>query len=417
MIPAFHEFSETIPWGVSRIGADSIHSRFGLRGAGIKIAVLDEGVQWSHPDLGTIVACYDAFGAGGSCVWSYDDHGTAVMGVIAASSNGSGIVGVAPEASTYSARVCDSTCPEAYVYDGLAWAAGLGVDVVNISIGSCGGDVSSQMQALINAYTQAGGFVVAGGGNGSHSTYSCTGVGPVARYAAADNTIGVGAHGTDLIYKAGYQYGPEIDFSAPTDVESTRRIGGVYVYAEFGGTSAASPHVAGAIALMLDAGFPRNKVIPRLIETAFQLGASPHNYLYGYGQIRLDEAIIAKPAVTSISWCTSAGITVPGDCLISASVVNGIGSKQVRFEVSRSDQGGVTVYDWGSSTRTITVAPGDYALSIKAIPREQTYLRVGYHTIQDIPVCTGSGGALVTAEGGESTNATVSCGGGGGEEQ
>jgi hypothetical protein len=125
-------------------------------------------------------------------------------------------------------------------------------------------------------------------------------------------------------------------------------------------------------------------------------------------------AITPKPRVTSITWCSSGGIEVAGNCQITAALQNGIAPIQVRFEVTRSDQAGTTIYDYGSPTRTISVSPGNYALSIKAIPREQTYTRVGYYTIQDIPVCTTQ--AALLGDDTPVTSATVNCGGGGGDE-
>jgi hypothetical protein len=100
-----------------------------------------------------------------------------------------------------------------------------------------------------------------------------------------------------------------------------------------------------------------------------------------------------------------------GPAQVNASMTGGIAPLQARFEVSRSDQpGAVTVYDWGSPSRAIYVGAGDYTLSIKVIPREQTYLRVGYHTIQEIPVCT-TGAALIAPDQDPTTTSATGCGG------
>jgi subtilisin family serine protease len=382
---------QTVPWGLLNIAADSVHSGLGIRGAGVKIAIIDEGVQGSHPDL-DVTACYDTFGAGSLCVVD-GAHGTRVAGVAAGLNNSIGTLGIAPSADVYSVRACDlAGCPVSAIYDGLLWALANNMHVVNVSIGSCGGSVPPAAQLVLNAMASAGIVVVAGAGNGPSSC----GVG---RWAAAANTIGVSAYGTDLLYKPGYQYGPEVDFAAPTDVFTTDASG---TYGTHGGTSIATPHVTGAVALMREAGFTTLSLIyQRLKETAFQPGTPPRNDQYGWGQLRVGAAIVAKPRADSIIWCTGAAITNPGCCSVTAFTTNGIAPIQVKFEVSRSDQAGVTTYGWGSATRSISVAAGDYTLSIKVVPREQTYLRVGYHTIQEIPVCTTGGESLAPGGCGE----------------
>ncbi|HET9065258.1 MAG TPA: S8 family serine peptidase [Gemmatimonadales bacterium] len=402
--------TQTVPWGLLNIGADVVHSSLGNRGAGIKIAVLDQGAQPNHPDL-NVAGCYDTFTASSNCVLD-GRHGTRVAGVATALDNTYGSLGIAPGASLYSVRVCvPGSCPESAVYDGLLWAAANGMKVVNISLGSCGGSVALWTQAVLNGLAGGGILVVAAAGNGVYTDPTpCSPWDDVSKFASADNTIAVAAYGTNLLPKPGYQYGSAIDFAAPTDVivpdsGST--------YNSIGGTSGATPHVAGALALMLAADFPPSVIYARLVETAFQPGTPPRNDFYGWGPIRVGTAIVAKPRADYITWCTGTAITTPGNCSITAATANGIAPIQVKFEVSRSDQPGTTLYGWGSASRIIPIGAGDYTLTIKATPREQTYLRVGYHTIQEIPVCTGDD--LHTQPGGSTNLVPGGCGGG--EEQ
>lgn len=400
--------AQTVPWGLLNIGADVVHSGLGNRGAGIKIAVLDQGSQANHPDL-SVAGCYDTFTASSSCVLD-GRHGTRVAGVASALDNSYGSLGIAPAAYLFSVRVCDpGGCPDSAVYDGLLWAAANGMRVVNLSLGTCGGSVPIWTQSLLNGMAGAGILVVAAGGNGVYNApTACSPFDDVSKFASAGNTIAVSAYGTDLLPKLGYQYGPEIDFAAPTDVVVPDS-GSMYNL--IGGTSGATPHVAGAIALMLAADFPPNVIYARLIETAFQPGTPPRNDFYGWGQIRVGAAIVAKPRADYITWCTGTAITTPGNCSITAATANGIAPIQVKFEVSRSDQPGTTLYGWGSASRIISVGAGDYTLTIKATPRERNYKRIGFHTIQNIPVCTGDdlhaplGGSINLVPGG--------CGGGG----
>jgi subtilisin len=404
----FSALAQTVPWGVLNIGADVVHSGLGIRGSGVKVAVLDRGVQATHPDL-NVAGCHDTFGAGTYCILE-GAHGTNVAGVVAALDNSFGSLGVAPAVELFSVRVCDlGGCPQSAVYDGLLWALGNGMDVVNISIGSCGGSVSHSAQTLLNVMASGQIIVVAGGGNGPPD---CSSGDDIGRWASAANTVGVSAYGTDLLYKPNYQYGPGIDFSAPSDVLVPTTYS---AYDTVAGTSISTPHVTGAIALMLAAEFPPALVFQRLKETAFQPGASPRNDFYGWGQIRVGTAIVAKPRADYITWCTGTAITVPGDCQVTAATANGIAPIQVKFEVSRSDQPGTTTYGWGSASRTISIGAGDYTLTIKATPREQFYQRIGYYTIQEIPVCTGS--SLNASSGGSINLVPGGCGGGGDEHE
>ncbi len=407
--------SQVVPWGVTSIGARTVHSTFGLRGEGVKIAVVDVGAHVGHPDLTPVAGCYDTYSETNTCFLDPHSHGTSVMGVVGARDNTIGVVGVSPAATLYSVRICHwdyfedkVKCADSRLYDAIGWAMANGIDIINASVGDCGGSISDPLQFMVNTFVAIGGFIVVGAGNGTASGCPSSNLSSM---AIASGTIAVAAHNETLSYLTGYPYGSAVTFSAPTNVLTTIPPSDLDVRS---GTSHATPHVSGAIALMIQAGFPKNKILQRLKETTHQPGTAPWNQYYGFGQIRLASAIVAKPRVDSVTWCTGTGITVPGSCAITAYTAGGIGTAQVRFEVTRSDSNTTMVYDWGSSSRTITIGSGNYTLSVKAIPREPVYQRVGYYSIQVIPVCTdqqGQGG------GGESTNAKEQCGGGGGETE
>src|SRR5690606_266422 len=130
------------------------------------------------------------------------------------------------------------------------------------------GSVSTPMAILLGQLASAGTLVVVAGGNGIYTVPSddCYPWSPVSKFARAPGTIGVSAYGTDHQYKTGFQYGPAIDFSAPTDVLSTAVEAGAHTIEPFGGTSAATPHVAAAIAVLLSAGFQKQHVLTRMVE-------------------------------------------------------------------------------------------------------------------------------------------------------
>ena len=414
--PFATRLAQVVSWGLTDIGALDAHGRQ-FRGAGVQVAFLDEATIIGHPDL-AITGCWDAFGAGALCVYDGHvfDHGTKVAGVLGALDNSSGVLGVAPAASLYGVRVCAPGlgCPDSAVYDGLIWARDHGINVVSISLGTCGGSVSMTMGQLLAQMAASGIFVVVAAGNGVHSVPACNLWDPVSKFASAPGTVAVSAYGTDHLFKPLYQYGPAIDFAGPTDVVTT---GPVTTPLPFGGTSAATPHVAAAIAVMLSAGFQQHHILPRLAETTFQpVGEpTPHNNHYGFGQIRLGLAAVGKPSITSVDWCTGGAISTAGPCEFTAHTTGGIAPIQVRFEVTRSDQPGTVHYGWGAPTRTIQVGAGDYTLSVKMFAREGYYLRVGPYSIQEIPVCPSAPALVLESPAGSAATAAANCGGGGGD--
>ncbi len=127
---------QTLPWGVDRIDADlawTISS-----GSGVKMAVIDTGIQMTHPDLQTNIK-------GGVSTVSYtrsynDDngHGTHVAGIAAAVNNTIGVVGVGPQISLYGVKVLNRN-GSGYLSDvieGLDWAIANGMQVINMSLGT-----------------------------------------------------------------------------------------------------------------------------------------------------------------------------------------------------------------------------------------------------------------------------------------
>jgi subtilisin len=172
-------------WGAQHIGAEVAHTS-GNKGTGIKIAVLDTGIDYSHEDLD------DNYIGGYDVVFDDDDpfddntysHGTHIAGIIAAEQNGIGVAGVAPEAELYAVKVLDGGGFGLlrWIIEGIEWAVDNKMDIVNLSLE--GMDFQSLQQACDSAY-DAGVILVAAGGN----TYG----GNVRYPAAYDSVIAVTA--------------------------------------------------------------------------------------------------------------------------------------------------------------------------------------------------------------------------------
>jgi subtilisin len=260
--PATGDAELEAAWGVEHIGAGQVHAA-GVTGAGVKVGVIDTGIDYSHPDL-------DGAYAGGWDFYNNDadprddhGHGTHVAGTIAAEANGQGVVGVAPEARLYAYKVlgADGSGDYSHLIAALERAALVdGVDVVNMSLG--GSVASDALAAAVAAAYARGVTLVAAAGNVNpfdlfQLLYGC----PVAYPAAYPEVMATTFTG-QLDQLTGYSCtGPQVDFASPGDlINSTVPTGSCSLCAPSGyrgdlsGTSMASPHLAGTVALVLSHG-------------------------------------------------------------------------------------------------------------------------------------------------------------------
>jgi subtilisin family serine protease len=291
--------AESLPWGVDRIDADMVWDRNhdmvvdagANAGSGIRVAVLDTGIDLDHPDLQANIK------GGVNTInprKSPDDdngHGTHVAGIIAAVDNAIGVLGVAPQAWLYAVKVLDRQ-GSGFVSDiieGLQWCIDNGMQVVNMSFGTSS-DVQSFHDAIVAA-NNAGMVLVAAAGN------SGPGDNTVLYPAKYQEVIAVSA--TDKSDAVPYwsSRGPEVELAAPgVDIYSTYKGGG---YATLSGTSMAAPHVTGAAALVIAGGITdlngngliNDEVRSRLQSTAEDLGLAGRDDLYGYGLVDAERAV------------------------------------------------------------------------------------------------------------------------------
>jgi len=156
-------FADSIDWGVARIGADKV---WGVgSGTGVKIAIVDTGIQLNHPDLiNNIVAGYD-FVNGDTDANDDNGHGTHVAGLASASFNEAGVVGVSHTSKLMPIKVLNS---QGYGYlsdvaKGVYFAADNGARVINLSLGSTSD--SLVLKDAVNYATSKGSLVIAAAGN------------------------------------------------------------------------------------------------------------------------------------------------------------------------------------------------------------------------------------------------------------
>lgn len=237
-------FMESTPTGVSRIRAPQARSENDVTGAGIKVAVLDTGIDGNHEDLS--VAGGINYSGGSSSNWSDGhSHGTHVAGTICALDNSTGVVGVAPDCDLYAVKVLDDSGvgTDSQVVAGIEWAISNGMDVINLSLGRRGTASVAYERALQTARNNGILVVAAAGNNGNADNQ-------VLYPASSDHTLAVAA--TDSSDDRAYysSYGRQIDIAAPG--------GSVYStlpndnYGSKTGTSMSAPHVAGVAALLME---------------------------------------------------------------------------------------------------------------------------------------------------------------------
>ncbi|MDP3990397.1 MAG: S8 family peptidase [archaeon] len=276
-IPSPPPAQET-PWGVSRIGADqSIQS-----GAGVKVCIVDTGVDKDHSDLQANIVGGKNFVAKGRSVdvnkWDDDNgHGTHVAGTIAALNNDIGVVGVAPEASLLIAKVLNSR-GSGYMSDvvaGVDFCVQQGADVISMSLGTSS-DVQSVHDAMDAAFAN-GVLLVAAAGNEYAS--------PVIFPAAYGSVVAVSATDSNDNLASFSNVGAEVEVAAPgVGILSTWLNNG---YNTISGTSMATPHVSGVAALAIQShpGFDVNEIRTLLQTTANDLGEAGRDNSFGFGLV------------------------------------------------------------------------------------------------------------------------------------
>jgi subtilisin family serine protease len=278
-------------WGVKRIGAGLVHDS-GNRGDGIRVAIVDTGIDYTHPDLdGNYAGGFD-FVNNDSDPMDDHGHGTHCAGTVAAEDDGVGVVGVAPKALLYGVKVLSSTGSGSYsnIIAGIEWAADNGIQVTNNSYGSSGNPGSIVQAAYDNSYA-AGVLHVAAAGNSG----ACPATGDTVGYPAKfSSVIAVAATSSSDARACFSSTGPDVEIAAPgSSINSTRRGGG---YTFMSGTSMASPHVAGVAALVLGGNVMTSvEARQRLLNTADDLGAAGRDVEFGFGLVDADEAAGSGP--------------------------------------------------------------------------------------------------------------------------
>ncbi len=279
--------SETVPSGISQVRAPQAWDI--TRGKGIKVAILDTGIDHSHPDLRPNVRGGQSFVPHETSTMDHNGHGTHCAGTVAAAFTASGVVGVAPAASLYPVKVLDARGSGSFSWliAALDWCIDNEIHIASMSLGAAAAPTAVGEMCDF-AFAKGVLLVGAAGNSGDRVGYPAA-FGSVVAVSAIDSANRLASFSCR---------GPEIELAAPgVDVLSTVPGGG---YSRFNGTSMACPHVAGAAALAWGSHrFPtgeerQNVTIRRLLaHTATELGAVGRDEHFGFGRVDAEQAAFA----------------------------------------------------------------------------------------------------------------------------
>ncbi|SCZ76745.1 S8 family serine peptidase [Acidaminobacter hydrogenoformans] len=369
-----HALEDTYPWGITRIGADLVHQQ-GNTGDGIKVGIIDTGLDKTHPDLaGKYAGGYD-FVNNDADPMDDHGHGTHVAGTIAAVMNDAGLIGAAPDVSLYALKVlgADGSGALSGIIAAVEWCVDNDIQITNNSYGILT-DPGATFKAAFDAAYADGVLQIAAAGNDRSKWYTIFFSDIVSYPAWYASVVAVAA--TDSANKVASfsSFGPSVELSAPgVSIESTIPGG---AYATWSGTSMATPHVVGAAALVMKSGVASAAAVrERLQITADDLGPVGRDRDYGFGLVDADEAALST---TPDNVAPSVSIASPVD-----GAVYTVGDS-ITFTATASDpeDGDLTgAIAWSSNRDGALGTGGSFSL---------TTLSVGTHEI--VATVTDSGG-------------------------
>lgn len=339
-------------------------------GTGITVAILDSGVEPTHPDLvSKLVPGYNTYN-NNTDTTDVCGHGTAVAGTAAATGNNSaGVAGVALAAKIMPIRIAykdsSGSCWGTFsaMAAGVTWAADHGARIANISYANV--PTSSSIQSAANYLRSKGGLLFASAGNS----------GTDLAFTPTNTMVVVSATDSNDAKASWSSFGTYVTLSAPGAGIWTTSAGGGY--GAHNGTSFSSPVAAGVAALMMAANpsLSATQIESLLYSTAVDLGTAGKDSYFGNGRVNAAAAVAAAKSATAPSdtQAPTASITSPaggtkvsGLITVQVSATDNVGVTRVDFKVNgnliASDTAAPYTFTWDSKT----VADGTASLTATA---------------------------------------------------
>ncbi|MCS1350170.1 S8 family peptidase [Mechercharimyces sp. CAU 1602] len=276
--------TQIITWNVKRVLGEEQAGRYPNLGKGVRVGVIDTGIDLTHPDLANNVQGGVNFIQTDQPPQDENGHGTHVAGIIGARNSRTGIIGVAPAVSLYAIKVLDKDGLGSMrtLIHGIKWGIDNRMDILNISIT---GETSSppELVEIIELATKKGILVIAASGNRGNLRGKGDCVESPARLPSVEAVAALDRQNRRALFSA---TGPEINIAAPgVQILSTYLDG---QYAKMSGTSMAAPHVSG-VAALLKCAYPQanNKKLRLLLHRqARRLTSKRMDRLTGAGLVR-----------------------------------------------------------------------------------------------------------------------------------
>ncbi|MBL8548604.1 MAG: S8 family serine peptidase [Hyphomonadaceae bacterium] len=340
-------------WGVGHTNASAAWQR-GYTGQGVVVGVIDDGIDPTHPELAGRVDTVNSTDivAGRNALTTSLSHGSELASLIAGNYNNGQTVGVAFGATVLAVRADNGagSFSESDLANALNYAVAHGVNIVNFSLGSSTPTTPAFVNAIRNA-TAAGVIIVVSAGNDGSAASEVTYPGFLATDPSVSNGLIVIGGGLNQNGLANQQSNPpgqvaqyylmapgwEIvvpDFGPVGPVPNFQRCGPPYASAsdlcQIQGTSYASPHITGALALLKQAspGLTPQQLVDLLLTTARDAGMPGTDALYGRGILDISRAfqpvgplMVATPSGADALAAAPIGLSggALGDALVGSS--------------------------------------------------------------------------------------------------
>ncbi|GLZ76656.1 serine protease [Actinorhabdospora filicis] len=381
----------TLDESVQQVGGNTAWQS-GYSGTGITVAVLDTGIDLTHPDFRDRVLAVNDFTNTSPTAVDGNGHGTHVASITAgsgAASNGR-FRGVAPDAKLLIGKVCDNAgqCTDEDIIEGMQWAASQHATAVNMSLSGDPSDGTDPLSAAINNITELTGtlFVVAAGNEGAFGTVGSPGT--------ADSALTVGSvtksDGLSGFSSQGPRFGDyavKPDVVAPGSAITAALASGLgfpasQKYVEGSGTSMATPHVTGAVALMKQShpAWTAAQLKSAIMNSSKRIGSGVTVFQQGAGRLDIGQGVTqtvysdsgslsfgryafphTQPAVTRTARLNNPGTTpVTVSLAFTAYAPNG---EQAPAGLFTTDRAAATIPPGASVDVNITFTPSPSAAS------------------------------------------------------